>query len=55
MGETSWEVRGDWGQIEEGGERERALFEVGEVKSALARSLNATEIFWSDWLQFIQH
>lgn len=34
---------------------ERALLEVGEVKSALARSLNTTEIFWSDWLQFIQH
>lgn len=30
------------------------LFEVGEVKSALACSLNATEIFWSGWLQFIQ-
>lgn len=31
------------------------MFEGDEVKSALAHSLNATEIFWSDWLQFIQH
>lgn len=38
-----------------GGGKERVLFEVGEVKSALAHSLNATEIFWSDWLQLIQH
>lgn len=36
-------------------ERERVLFEVGEVKSALARSLNATEIFWSEWLHFIHN
>lgn len=35
-------------------EREGVLLDVGEVKSALARSLNAREIFWSEWLHFIR-